>query len=60
MDAASLTGGHIPEQVPARKATGNLWSVLSVKAQIGGTFTEEEDTNGVQPAVISYGLWIRW
>jgi len=60
VDAASLTGGDIPEQVPAGKATGNLWSVLGVKAQIGRTFTEEEDTNGVQPAVISYGLWIRW
>jgi hypothetical protein len=30
-----------------------------VKPQIGRTFTEEEDENGAQVAVISYGLWMR-
>src|SRR5262249_26449685 len=56
---ATLSGDSEPEQVPARKATGNLWSVLGVKPLIGRVFNEEEDRNGVQVAVISYGLWQR-
>jgi putative ABC transport system permease protein len=56
---ATLSGDAAPEQVPARKATGNLWSVLGVKPLIGRVFNEEEDTNGVRVAVISYGLWQR-
>lgn len=56
---ATLSGGSEPEQVPARKATWNLWSVLGVKPLIGRVFTEEEDEKGVQAAVISHGLWQR-
>jgi putative ABC transport system permease protein len=56
---ATLAGDSEPEQVPARKATANLWNVLGVKPLIGRTFTEEEDEKGVQVAVISYGLWQR-
>lgn len=56
---ATLSGDAAPEQVPTRKATGNLWSVLGVKPLIGRVFNEEEDRNGVRVAVISYGLWQR-
>jgi putative ABC transport system permease protein len=56
---ATLSGDAAPEQVPARKATGNLWSVLGVKPLIGRVFNDEEDRNGVRVAVISYGLWQR-
>lgn len=56
---ATLSGDSEPEQVPARKATWNLWSVLGVKPLIGRVFTEEEDEKGVRVAVISYGLWQR-
>ncbi len=56
---ATLSGDAQPEQVPARKATGNLWSVLGVKPLIGRVFNEEEDRNGARVAVISYGLWQR-
>jgi putative ABC transport system permease protein len=56
---ATLSGDAAPEQVPARKATGNLWSVLGVKPLIGRVFNEEEDRNGARVAVISYGLWQR-
>ena len=56
---ATLSGDAEPEQVPARKATGNLWSVLGVKPLIGRVFKDEEDGNGVRVAVISYGLWQR-
>jgi putative ABC transport system permease protein len=56
---ATLSGDSEPEQVAARKATWNLWSVLGVKPLVGRVFTEEEDEKGVQAAVISYGLWRR-
>jgi putative ABC transport system permease protein len=56
---ATLSGDAAPEQVPARKATGNLWSVLGVKPLIGRVFNDEEDRNGARVAVISYGLWQR-
>jgi predicted permease len=56
---ATLSGDAAPEQVPARKATGNLWSVLGVKPLIGRAFNDEEDRNDVRVAVISYGLWQR-
>jgi putative ABC transport system permease protein len=56
---ATLSGDAAPEQVPARKATGNLWSVLGVRPLIGRVFHEEEDRNGARVAVISYGLWMR-
>lgn len=55
----TLSGDAQPEQVPARKTTGNLWSVLGVKPLIGRVFNDEEDRNGVRVAVISYGLWQR-
>jgi putative ABC transport system permease protein len=56
---ATLSGDTSPEQVPARKATGNLWNVLGVKPLVGRFFNDEEDRNGVRVAVISYGLWQR-
>src|SRR5215472_7910045 len=57
--AATLSGDSEPEQVPARKTTGNLWNVLGVKPLIGRAFTEAEDWKAVRVAVISYGLWQR-
>jgi len=57
--AATLSGDSEPEQVPTRKATANLWSVLGVKPLIGRVFTEEEDEKGVRVLVLSYGLWQR-
>jgi putative ABC transport system permease protein len=57
--AATLSGDSEPEQVPTRKTTANLWSVLGVKPLMGRVFTEEEDEKGVRVAVISHGLWQR-
>jgi predicted permease len=57
--AATLSGDAEPEQVPARKASANLWEVLGVKPLIGRVFTEEEDEKGVRVVVISHGLWQR-
>ncbi|RPI26577.1 MAG: ABC transporter permease [Acidobacteria bacterium] len=56
---AALSGDAEPEQVPARKTTANLWSVLGVTPLIGRVFTEEEDEKGVRVVVISHGLWQR-
>ncbi len=56
---AMLSGDAAPEQVPARKATGNFWSVLGVRPLIGRVFNEEEDRKGARVVVISYGLWQR-
>jgi putative ABC transport system permease protein len=56
---ATLSGDSEPEQVPARKTTANLWSVLGVNPLIGRVFTEEEDEKGVRVVVISHGLWLR-
>jgi putative ABC transport system permease protein len=56
---ATLSGDGEPEQVPGRKVTANLWSVLGVQPFLGRVFTEDEDARGVPVAVISYGLWQR-
>jgi predicted permease len=56
---ATLSGDSEPEQVPALKATWNLWSVLGVQPALGRVFTEEEDTKGVTVVLISHGLWQR-
>jgi putative ABC transport system permease protein len=55
----TISGDGEPEQVPARKATWNLWSVLGVQPQLGRTFTEDEDNNKVKVVLISHGLWRR-
>jgi predicted permease len=56
---AALSGGGEPEQVPARRATANLWSVLGVSPLMGRVYTEDEDVKGAKVVVISYGLWQR-
>jgi putative ABC transport system permease protein len=56
---ATISDDGAPEQVPARKATWNLWDVLGVQPALGRVFTEDEDTKGVRVAVISHGLWQR-
>ena len=56
---ATLSSDGEPVQVPARKATANLWTVLGVQPLLGRAFTEDEDTRGVRVAVISHGLWQR-
>jgi putative ABC transport system permease protein len=56
---AAFSGDGDPEQVPARKVTGNFWDVLGVKPLLGRVFTEDDDTRAVRVAVISHGLWHR-
>jgi predicted permease len=56
---AILSGDGEPEEVPARKVTWNLWSVLGVQPALGRVFTEEEDDQGARVLVMSHGLWQR-
>jgi len=56
---AILSGDGDPEQVPARKATANLWTVLGARPLLGRVFSDDEDARGVRVAVIGYGLWQR-
>jgi predicted permease len=56
---AILSGDGEPEEIPARKATANLWPLLGAKPSLGRVFTEDEDARGSRVAVISYGLWQR-
>jgi putative ABC transport system permease protein len=48
-----------PEELPGRKVTANLWTVLGAQPLLGRVFTEDEDAQGAQVAVISYALWQR-
>jgi predicted permease len=56
---AALSGAGEPEELPARKVTGNFWSVLGVRPMLGRVFTEQEDVRGARVVVISHGLWQR-
>ena len=56
---AALSNDGEPEELPARKVTGNFWSVLGAQPLVGRVFTEEEDTRGARVVVISHGLWQR-
>jgi putative ABC transport system permease protein len=55
----NITGDGSPEQVYGQAVTPNFFSVLGVHPLMGRTFTEEEDRNAAQVAVISYSLWQR-
>ena len=57
-DAALSSDGE-PEALPARKVTGNFWSVLGAQPLLGRVFTEDEDVRGARVVVISHGLWQR-
>ena len=56
---AALSGNGEPEELPARKVTGNFWSVLGARPLLGRVFTEDEDARGDRVVVISHGLWQR-
>jgi predicted permease len=55
----TISGDGDPEELPGRKVTANLWTVLGVPPLLGRVFTEDEDTGGARVAVISFGLWQR-
>jgi putative ABC transport system permease protein len=56
---AILSNDGEPEELAARKVTGNFWNVLGTQPLHGRVFTEAEDTQGARLVVISHGLWQR-
>jgi putative ABC transport system permease protein len=57
---AILTGDGEPEEIPAQRATDNLFSVLGVNAMLGRAFTPDDSKPGQNNVIIiSYGLWRR-
>jgi putative ABC transport system permease protein len=60
MSITSITPGEgTPEQLKGQAVTANFFSVLGVTPLLGRTFSEQEDRDGAQVVVISYGLWQR-
>jgi putative ABC transport system permease protein len=56
----NLSGGKVPLEVLADRATTNFFAVLGVPAFLGRTFTVEPDLSTVPPEVVlSYGFWQR-
>lgn len=61
-DSRNLSGipGREPERIGAAYVTANFFQVIGLSAQLGRTFTEEEDrVGGPQLIVISDALWQR-
>jgi len=57
---ANITSDGEPEEIPAQRITGNLFSVLGVNALLGRTITQDDSKPGQNNVVvISYGLWQR-
>jgi putative ABC transport system permease protein len=56
----NLTGDGNPEEIPGKRVTANLFSVLGVKPALGRDFRAEEDIPGTaRVAIFSHGLWLR-
>jgi predicted permease len=56
----NLTGANEPERVPMARVSSNLFPMLGVQAQLGRTFTAEEDRSGHDRVVVlDDALWRR-
>jgi putative ABC transport system permease protein len=59
-EPANLTGGGMPVEVRADRATTNFFAVLGTTPQLGRTFTTTENLADVGPEVVlSHGFWQR-
>ena len=52
-----LSGGPIPENLPAARLTPGVFATLGVEPLLGRVFSQQEDDSRAQVAVISYALW---
>src|SRR5579864_5715817 len=52
-----LTGVGEPAQIYAARMTGGMFPTLQVPALMGRVFTQQEDDQSEQVAVVSYGMW---
>ena len=55
----NIAGGSDPEQVPGLRVSSTAFPMLGVGAQLGRTFTAEEDASGHRVVIISDALWRR-
>src|SRR6266478_2021567 len=52
-----LSGTGDPAAVNATRMSGEVFAALGVPPLLGRTFTQQEDEEGQQLAVLSYGMW---
>src|SRR5256886_840594 len=52
-----LSGTGDPAAVNATRMSGEVFAALGVPPLLGRTFTQHEDEEGQQVAVLSYGMW---
>jgi putative ABC transport system permease protein len=52
-----LTGSPSPESIPAARLTASMFPTLGVDPVIGRVFSQREEDQRTQVAVISYSLW---
>jgi predicted permease len=52
-----LSGAGEPAAVNATRMSGEVFAALGVPALLGRTFTQQEDDEQQQVAVLSYGMW---
>ena len=52
-----LSGMGDPAAVKATRMSGEVFAALGVPPLLGHTFTQQEDEEGQQVAVLSYGMW---
>src|SRR5260370_14300432 len=52
-----LSGTGEPAAVNATRMSGEVFAALGVPPLLGRTFTQKEDEEGQQVAVLSYGMW---
>ncbi|GGH17133.1 ABC transporter permease [Silvibacterium dinghuense] len=52
-----LSGGELPESLPAARLTASMFPTLGVDPLVGRVFSEREENERAQVAVISYTFW---
>ena len=52
-----LSGPGDPAAVNGTRMSGEVFAALDVRPLLGRTFTQQEDEEGQQVAVLSYGMW---
>src|SRR5204863_7711166 len=52
-----LSGAGEPAAVNATRMSGEVFAALGVPSVLGRTFTQQDDEEGQQVAVLSYGMW---
>jgi hypothetical protein len=55
----TLSGTDQPTEIPGMKVSPNFFSLLGVAAQLGRTFSAEDQPDKSRVVVISHGLWQR-